>query len=136
VVTDDRQVKRLEVFRQVAAQRISRLNLAWIDFETKGSDPTGFLREMHTLKGEAGLTGFGEVAHLAHLLESLVNSLRAQEGTPEQRTGDLVLRGLDLMGAMVAVAPGVPNPDLAGLSAEIHAALPSSGSMRARPPPR
>ncbi len=127
VDSDERQGKRLEVFRALAVERISRLNLAWIDFETRGVELTGFLREIHTLKGEAGLIGFAEVAHLAHLVESLVGSLRGREGAPEQSAGDLVLRGLDVMGAMIAVTPGIPHPEQAALSAEIEACLPSTG---------
>jgi two-component system, chemotaxis family, sensor kinase CheA len=135
VVTDERQGKRLALFRQVANERIGRLNLAWIDFETKGADATVFLREIHTLKGEAGLTGYGEVAQLAHHLESLVNALCAQGTPPEQRTGDLVLRGLDLMGALITAAPGTGNPELATLSAEIRACLPAGGENSRTPTP-
>jgi chemotaxis protein histidine kinase CheA len=132
---DDREGKRLETFRQVAADRISRLNLAWIDFETKGADPTGFLREMHTLKGEAGLIGFAGVAHMAHLLESLVNLLRGQSQTPDQQAGDLVLRGLDSMGVMATEAPGGANPTAAALADEIRARLPSSEDTGRAPEP-
>lgn len=133
--SDEQLAKRLALFRQVAAERISRLNLAWIAFETKGADPTGFLRELHTLKGEAGLIGYGEVAHLTHLLESLVNGLCSQGGVPEQRTGDLVLRGLDLMNAMIAVAPGGDNPELASLTTEIRACLPPGDDNPRTPTP-
>ena len=71
-----RRQKRLETFRQVVAERVGRLNLAWIDFETKGVDPAGFLRESHTLKGEASLTGFLEVSRLVHLIEGFVKLVR------------------------------------------------------------
>jgi len=42
ITEEARRQKRLDMFRQVAGERIGRLNLAWIDFETKGVDPAGF----------------------------------------------------------------------------------------------
>ena len=94
------------MFRQVAGERIGRLNLAWIDFETKGVDPAGFLREGHTLKGEASLTGFVEVSRLVHIIEGFVKLVRDQHGRPDQHAGDLILRGLDLVSELVQSEPG------------------------------
>jgi two-component system, chemotaxis family, sensor kinase CheA len=135
VSSDDRQSKRLELFRRVSAERIRRLNLAWIDYETKRTDPTGFMREIHTLKGEAGLTDHGDVAQLAHLVESLVSVLCSQGGPPEQRIGDLVLRGLDVMGAMIAAPSGAANPESVALAAEIRGFLSPTAETPSPPAP-
>ena len=105
-----RRQKRLETFRQVVAERVGRRNLAWIDFETMGVDPAGFLRESHTLKGEASLTGFLEVSRLVHLIEGFVKLVRDRRQGPDQRAGDLVLRGLDLITALVQAEPGACLP--------------------------
>ena len=46
-----RRKRRVEMFRQVAAERVGKLNLMWIEFERNAGDPAIFLREAHTLKG-------------------------------------------------------------------------------------
>jgi two-component system chemotaxis sensor kinase CheA len=127
-----RRQKRLETFRQVVAERVGRLNLAWIDFETKGVDPAGFLRESHTLKGEASLTGFLEVSRLVHLIEGFVKLVRDRRQGPDQRAGDLVLRGLDLITALVQAEPGAWPSEATALVAEVQALL-TRGEAEANP---
>jgi chemotaxis protein histidine kinase CheA len=120
-----RRQRQRETFRRVAAERLGRLNLAWIDFETKGVDPAGFLRESHTLKGEASLTGFVEVSRLVHLIEGFVKLARDRHERPDQRAGDLILRGLDLIGALLAHSePGTWPCEAAAFASEVQALLP------------
>ena len=115
-----RRQRQRETFRRVAAERLGRLNLAWIDFETKGVDPAGFLRESHTLKGEASLTGFVEVSRLVHLIEGFVKLVRDGRERPDQRAGDLILRGLDLIGALLAHSePGTWPCEAAAFASEV-----------------
>jgi chemotaxis protein histidine kinase CheA len=120
-----RRQRQRETFRRVAAERLGRLNLAWIDFETKGVDPAGFLRESHTLKGEASLTGFVEVSRLVHLIEGFVKLARDRHERPDQRAGDLILRGLDLIGALLEQSePGTWPSEVAAFASEVQALLP------------
>ena len=121
-----RRHKQQEMFRRAAAERVGRLNLAWIDFETKGVDLSGFLRESHTLKGEASLTGFMEVSRLVHLIEGFVKLMRDRHERPDQRAGDLVLRGLDLITALVQGEPGSWPSEAAAFAGEVGAFLPSA----------
>ena len=123
-VAEARQRERREMFRQVAGERIGHLNLAWIDFETKGVDPAGFLRESHTLKGEASLTGFVEVSRLVHLLEGFVKRVRDRHERPDQHAGDLTLRGLDLITELVQGEPGAWPAEAAAFASEVQALLP------------
>jgi len=125
---DVRRQKRLETFRQVVGERVGRLNLSWIDFETKGVDPAGFLRESHTLKGEASLTGFVEVARLVHLVEGFVKLVRDRHQGPDQVAGDLVLRGLDLITALVQAEPGAWSSQATAFVSELQALVPGAES--------
>ena len=124
---------RLETFRQVVAERVGRLNLAWIDFETKGVAPAPFLRESHTLKGEASLTGFVEVARLVHLIEGFVKVVRDRPRGPDQHAGDLVLRGLDLITALVQAEPGTWSSEATALVAEMQGSLSGADDGNAIP---
>jgi two-component system chemotaxis sensor kinase CheA len=130
-VAGDQEAKlrrRLETFRTVAQERLDRLNLGWIQFEQGTGGPntgTVFLREIHTLKGEAGLTGFASVSHLLHRLEDLVGAMVKGGTAHESSTGDLVMRGLDLAGIAIRRVPENESADIN----ELLAALP-------RPEPR
>ncbi len=107
--------RRLETFRTVAQERLDRLNLGWIQFEQGTGGPnagTVFLREIHTLKGEAGLTGFASVSRLLHRLEDLVGAVVKSGAALDASAGDLVMRGLDLAGTVIKRAPEAESPDI------------------------
>src|SRR6202142_4600892 len=103
-----RRKRRVEMFRQVAAERVGKLNLAWIEFEQGAGDPAAFLREAHTLKGEASLTGFALAAKLVHAVEDYVKLVRDRGAPPAERDGDLILNGLDLVLRLFPGAPEAP----------------------------
>ncbi len=109
---DGPQAKRIATFRQTAAERLGRLNLAWVRFE-QGEAPAGaeFMREAHTLKGEASLLGFGAMKRVAHHIETLVAPALDSAGALDPALGDTVLEGLDLLGALLDRAPDDPAPD-------------------------
>jgi chemotaxis protein histidine kinase CheA len=104
-----RRLRRLGMFRQVAEERIGKLNLAWIEFEQSAGDPAAFLREAHTLKGEASLTGFALVSKLVHAVEDFVKLVRDRGEAPGQRDGDLLLSGLDLVLRLTQGDPEEPS---------------------------
>jgi len=116
------------VFRGVAQERLERLKLAWIQIEQGGGGAdaaTPFLREIHTLKGEAGLTGFASIARLVHRLEDLVGGAVKGGGKLDAELGDVVMRGLDTVSALVARDPE-------DLSSEVDAFL--GDTARAKKP--
>ncbi len=63
-------------------------------------------RALHTIKGNAAMLGFTEVASLAHGLESLCDALRTQRLALSAVYADLLLRGRDLLTDLVARAIG------------------------------
>ena len=104
-----RRKRRVEMFRQVAAERVGKLNLMWIEFERNAGDPAIFLREAHTLKGEASLTGFVLASKLVHAIEDYVKSVRDRGQPPIERDGDVILEGLDLVQRLTQAAPEAPS---------------------------
>jgi len=103
VSTEERRGKRLVAFRATAAERVARLNLAWIQHEQGAAGALAELkRELHSLKGEASLMGETRIAELAHVIEDLL----AADGTVD---GDRVLAELD--GISAALAPAAATPE-------------------------
>ncbi|HEY5284410.1 MAG TPA: Hpt domain-containing protein, partial [Polyangia bacterium] len=118
-----RRQRRVEMFRQVAAERIGKLNLAWIEVERNAGDAAAFLREAHTLKGEASLMGFALASKLVHALEDYVKLVRDRGDAPAERDGDLILGGLDLVSRLSQGEPDQPSGEADALLAEVSALL-------------
>jgi chemotaxis protein histidine kinase CheA len=128
-----RRQRRVEMFRQVAEERIGKLNLAWIEFEQSVSNPAAFLREAHTLKGEASLTGFALVSKLVHAVEDYVKLVRDRGETPGERDGDLILSGLDLVLRLTRLDPELPSLEADAFIASVAGLL--GKPMNATPGP-
>jgi two-component system, chemotaxis family, sensor kinase CheA len=106
-----RKQKRMEMFRQVAAERVAKLNLLWIDVERSAGDPGPFLREAHTLKGEASLTGFALASKTVHAIEDYVKVVRDRGTPPVEGDGDVILGGLDLVARLTQNDPDAWSSD-------------------------
>ncbi len=70
----------ITLFRAIATDRIERIESAWaLVLTSLAEEPSSTLqREIHTLKGEASVAGFTDVATLCHRLEDLVEVARAR----------------------------------------------------------
>jgi chemotaxis protein histidine kinase CheA len=133
------QPRRIATFRQTATERLGRLNLAWVRFEQgeAGAGPE-FMREAHTLKGEASLLGFGAIKRVTHHIETLVAPALDSAGALDPSLGDTVLEGLDLLGSLLERAPDDPAPDAAayiGEEEQPSAAAPQGSRGEARTAP-
>lgn len=132
------QARRIATFRQTAAERIGRLNLAWVRFEQgEASAGAEFMREAHTLKGEASLLGFVAMKRVAHHIETLVTPALENAAAIDPSLGDSVLEGLDLLGALLDRDPEDSPPEVAayiGEEAPAHAVAPHASKSDARTP--
>lgn len=104
-----RRERRLAMFRQVAAERIAKLNRLWIESERRAGDPAPFLREAHTLKGEASLTGYAVVARVLHAVEDYLKLIHGRGQAPAEADGDVVLGGLALALKLSQGPPEAPS---------------------------
>jgi chemotaxis protein histidine kinase CheA/CheY-like chemotaxis protein len=111
------------MFRQVASERLAKLNLLWIEVEGSGADPGPFLREAHTLKGEASLTGFAAVSKAVHAVEDYVKLVRDRGSRPVQADGDLILTGLDLIARLTLGDPIAISVDTDAFLAKVASSL-------------
>jgi chemotaxis protein histidine kinase CheA len=62
-------------FLSIGLERLGNLSSAFVELEARPDDEAvlaAIMREIHTLKGEAKLVGFGSVADVAHTTEDLL----------------------------------------------------------------
>jgi chemotaxis protein histidine kinase CheA/chemotaxis response regulator CheB len=122
----------LELFREDARERLSALGKTCAQIERSGADPElgkQMLRDLHTIKGQAAMMGFESTNVLAHGLEDFLRAGGADPARPASRR--LLLRGLDLLAALVERPAEAPAPELDELLGELAGA----GETPAIPPP-
>ncbi len=61
-------------------------------------------RAVHTIKGLSGMAGAETMAHLAHVMEDLLDSLRMGRIEPSRKLMDILLEGVDRLGALLAAS--------------------------------
>lgn len=91
-------------FRRVAGQRLVKISAEVLALESSDEPQTilaGLLRDMHTLKGEAGVLGLTEIAHLAHALEDLLAEFQRALTKITPEGVDLCLHAVDCLARLV-----------------------------------
>lgn len=81
------------------------------------------MREAHTLKGEASLTGFALASKTVHAIEDCVKLVRDRGTPPAEGDGDLILGGLDLVSRLTEDAPDALSSDADAFLAKVAALL-------------
>jgi two-component system, chemotaxis family, sensor kinase CheA len=110
----------LEIFRDEARGRLDRIvdTLLALENGSAAVDAVDSLfRDVHTIKGAAGMVGLDEIGALAHVMEDLLAGAR-QDGALPAELIDPLLRGSDSLRRHVE-GDGEPND---GLIAELTAA--------------
>ncbi len=123
----------IEKFRAVAAERIERLNNAFLALEKAPDDAeaaTLVLREIHSLKGEAKLMGFADINLIAHRTEDLLLYAKARGYRVEQEVADLILKGLDIISLLLNKEAGGEKPAI-----DLSAFLSRADQAMGQPPP-
>ncbi|RKI19185.1 hybrid sensor histidine kinase/response regulator [Corallococcus sp. AB030] len=101
----------LKQFRDLVTVRLERINRSLMELESGGNLEAGqrVLRELHGLKGEARMMGFGEINTLAHEMEELVRCAEPQRYRLSSESTDALLATADtvlaLSGALQAGEP-------------------------------
>jgi two-component system chemotaxis sensor kinase CheA len=95
----------LGIFREEAGERLERLveTLLALDAGTPPADATDVIfREIHSLKGGAGLVGLEELRAIAHAAEELLGDARARGEQIGAEPARALLAAADVMRAIVA----------------------------------
>jgi two-component system chemotaxis sensor kinase CheA len=115
-------------FTGEAEELLDTLSRDLVEFESQGRDVrpeviNKIFREVHSLKGLAGMLGFGEISELAHSLEDMLDRLRMGKIEITKELIDLLYDAVDSLNRLVISVhdPSVGGLiDVTGLTRRIH----------------
>ena len=125
--------KLLEIFAEEAREIMDSLEAGLLSLESRPDPETinTVFRAAHTMKGNAGIVGFGPVVELTHLMEGVLDQMRQGERQPEDQVMGLLLQATDhLKGMVEAMLAGQEPRDPAPLLRELSPLVPGQA-----PPP-
>ena len=104
-------------FTSEAEELLDTLSRDLVDFEAQGRNVRPELvnkifREVHSLKGLAGMLGFSEISELSHNLEDMLDRLRMGKIEISKELIDLLYDAVDSLNRLVI---SINDPSLAGL---------------------
>jgi len=129
----------LETFRAEAADHLRGLEEKLVALEARSTDADllqEIFRSVHSLKGDAAMVGFPQVAEFAHEVEDLLDLLRAGEVAVRHETISLLLGAVDVLRALLGGDAAPANLDATrqalrdartGDAHEVQAAEPAAG---------
>jgi two-component system, chemotaxis family, sensor kinase CheA len=138
----DLDAELADIFRQEAVERLDQMDAGLLAVEAGDAGATdldALFRNVHTIKGAAGMLGLDDIRALAHAAEDILASVRTAGTFPPQLAAPL-LRTTAVLRACVA---GAQEPvseaiaDLTATSSALSAARadpPSAGASGASPP--
>lgn len=106
-----------EEFTSEAEELLDTLSRDLVEFEAQGKNVRPELvnkifREVHSLKGLAGMLGFGDISELSHSLEDMLDRLRMGKIEISKDLIDLLYDAVDSLNRLVIA---INDPSLAGL---------------------
>jgi two-component system chemotaxis sensor kinase CheA len=115
-------------FTSEAEELLDTLSRDLVEFESQGRDVrpeviNKIFREVHSLKGLAGMLGFGEISELAHSLEDMLDRLRMGKVEISKELIDLLYDSIDSLNRLVISIndPSVGSLiDVTGITRRIH----------------
>src|SRR5688572_21834459 len=115
-MTRDEERARQE-FTSEAEELLDTLSKDLGQFEAQGASVRPELinkifREVHSLKGLAGMLGFGEIAEVSHNLEDMLDRLRMGRIEINKELNDVLFDAVDSLNRLVL---GINHPEVEGL---------------------
>jgi Chemotaxis protein histidine kinase and related kinases len=120
--------RALNEFTGEAEELLDTLSRDLVEFESQGRDVrpeviNKIFREVHSLKGLAGMLGFSEISELSHTLEDMLDRLRMGKIEITRDLIDLLYDAVDSLNRLV-IAINDPSVgglvDITGLTRRIH----------------
>jgi two-component system, chemotaxis family, sensor kinase CheA len=110
----------LDTFREETSERLDRIVQTLLAIEARGADPeliSTLFRDAHSIKGNAGMLGFGEAQEIAHAMEDVIQAAVASGSLAPGLINPLLAAG-DAIRDVVAGATGLAPEAVAALRAE------------------
>src|SRR5438034_8487835 len=106
-----------EEFTSEAEELLDTLSRDLVELESQGAAVrpeviNKIFREVHSLKGLAGMLGFGEISELSHNLEDMLDRLRMGK---IEITKDLIHLLYDAIDSLNRLVIGINDPSMGGL---------------------
>jgi two-component system, chemotaxis family, sensor kinase CheA len=138
----DLDAELADIFRQEAVERLDQMDVGLLAVEAGdagGADLDSLFRNVHTIKGAAGMLGLDDIRALAHAAEDILASVRTAGTFPPQLAAPL-LRTTAVLRACVTGAQEPVGEAIADLTATSSAlspapADPPSGGASGTSPP-
>lgn len=116
------------MYEQEAGTALDRLSRDLLALEASEQDPelvNAVFRDAHNLKGGAAVVGLGDIARVAHAMESILEPVRAGKVKATADAVDALLSGVDAVRTMLpALVAGTPHDvDVPALELLLAAAL-------------
>ncbi len=127
-----------EEFTSEAEELLDTLSRDLVEFESQGTSVRPELvnkifREVHSLKGLAGMLGFTEISELSHSLEDMLDKLRMGRIAISKELVDLLYDSVDSLNRLV-IAINDPSlgalVDMTGLTRRIHQIITSQPQQK------
>ena len=129
----------LDIFAEEAAGRLQNLAAGLLRLES-GLDPAlvdELFREAHTIKGGAAVVGLSGIGAVAHVMEDLLQGLRAGTRPATSELVDTLLEGVDRLQAIIArLSPDAGSPDAGSMDDDTARICAKLENFRDRNPAR
>jgi two-component system chemotaxis sensor kinase CheA len=115
-----------DVYLQECAEHLTAMESDLLSIESspvQGELLNSIFRAAHSIKGGAGTLGFNEVARFTHVLESLLDNMRAGEIPPSPELTRLLLRSVDTLKELLASTEDQPSAELLAASEAVRVEL-------------
>ena len=131
-----------EEFTSEAEELLDTLSRDLVEFESQGANVrpevvNKIFREVHSLKGLAGMLGFAEISELSHNLEDMLDRLRMGKIEINRDLIDLLYDAVDSLNRLV-IAINDPSlgglVDITGLTRRIHQTISAQQQKKADDP--
>jgi two-component system chemotaxis sensor kinase CheA len=106
--------KFLGKFKDATEDHLQRMNELLLRLEQDPSRPeevAELLREIHTLKGESRMMGFGDMSDVSHAIEDVLKAQEAEGFATLADVSDELFDAFDFVQALMASKLGEPEPE-------------------------
>lgn len=122
MATDKEQQIQLQ-FLEEAQEYLQRIETVLLGISQWGSDRSNLdaaLRSAHSIKGGAGMMGFGDLSRLAHRLEDFFKVLRSGKGGGEGELEQRLLKAVDCLRQVVQYHRQLQYPPQTWLATQVE----------------